>query len=112
MVAGAQLGSVQRLVSSLGAELDVRVRWRGEELDCLLDATPAAIGVTLVEILTGCGWKCDVKVTFAIRGELGSVDVLGGIRRRPAGSGATGRRASPGAAAAPPLGFSCSDKCP
>lgn len=77
VVAGVPIGLVERLVVALGGELDMRVRWRGEELDRLLDATHAAIGETLVEILTGLGWECAVEATFAIRGELGSVDVLG-----------------------------------
>ena len=76
VVAGASFGDVERMVVALGGELDVRIRWRGEELDRLLDATHAAMGEALVRILTGLGWRCAVEVTFAIRGERGSVDLL------------------------------------
>jgi hypothetical protein len=64
------------MVVALGGELEVRVRWRGEELDRLLDGTHAAIGEALIRILTDCGWECAAEVTFAIRGEQGSVDLL------------------------------------
>jgi hypothetical protein len=83
VVAGVPEGRVERLVVALGGELDIRVRWRGEELDRLLDATHAAIGETLVEVLAGLGWECAVEATFAIRGEYGSVDVL--ALHRPTG---------------------------
>lgn len=76
MVAGTALDAVERVVVGLGGELDVRVRWRGEELDRLLDAVHAALGERLVEILAGAGWQCAVEVTFWIRGEKGSVDLL------------------------------------
>jgi transcriptional regulator with XRE-family HTH domain len=76
LLAGTSLGAVERLVIALGGELDVRVRWRGEELDRLLDSVHAAIGERLVEVLTGLGWECAVEVTFEIRGERGSVDVM------------------------------------
>lgn len=76
MVAGTALDAIERVVVGLGGELDVRVRWRGEELDRLLDAVHAALGERLVEILAGAGWQCAVEVTFWIRGEKGSVDLL------------------------------------
>jgi hypothetical protein len=76
VVAGASFGDVQEMVVALGGELDVRIRWHGEELDRLLDATHAAIGESLVRILTTRGWECAAEVTFAIRGEQGTVDLL------------------------------------
>jgi hypothetical protein len=76
VVAGASFGDVQEMIVALGGELDVRIRWRGEELDRLLDATHAAIRESLIRILTARGWECAVEVTFAIRGEQGTVDLL------------------------------------
>ena len=76
VVAGTPLGALEGIVVELGGELDVRVRWRGEELDRLLDAMHASIVERLVEILTPLGWECAVEVTFWIRREQGSVDVL------------------------------------
>lgn len=64
------------MVAELGAELDVRVRWRGEELDRLLDAAHAAMVERLIEMLVSLGWQCAAEVTFLIGGERGLVDVL------------------------------------
>jgi transcriptional regulator with XRE-family HTH domain len=61
MLGGTSLGALERLVVSLGGELDVRVRWRGEELDRLLDSAHAAIGERVVEVLTGLGWVAQLK---------------------------------------------------
>jgi hypothetical protein len=73
---GISFGSVEKVVAALGGELDMRIRWRGEELDRLLDATHAAMGETLVRMLTDLGWECATEVSFWIRGEKGVVDVL------------------------------------
>jgi transcriptional regulator with XRE-family HTH domain len=73
---GATIGAVEGLIVGLGAELDMRVRWHGEELDRLLDAPHAAIVERLIEILTALGWQCGAEVTFEVAGERGSVDVL------------------------------------
>jgi hypothetical protein len=70
------LRTVEHIVAGLGAELDFRVRWRGEELDRLLDATHAAMVERLVEILVPLGWRCAAEATFLIGGERGSIDVL------------------------------------
>jgi transcriptional regulator with XRE-family HTH domain len=68
--------AVERLAIALGAELDIRLRWRGEDLDRLLDAPHAAVVDRVVEILEPLGWQCAVEITFAVAGERGSVDVL------------------------------------
>jgi hypothetical protein len=70
------LRTVERIAAGLDAELDLRVRWRGEELDRLLDATHAALVERLIGILVPLGWQCAAEVTFLIGGERGSVDVL------------------------------------
>jgi hypothetical protein len=76
LLVGASIGAVERVVVGLGAELDVRVRWHGEELDRLLDAAHAAMVERLIEILVPLGWQCAAEVTFVIGDERGSVDVL------------------------------------
>jgi len=73
---GTAVGTVARVVAELGAELEVRVRWHGEELDRLLDAAHAAMVERLIEMLVPLGWQCAAEVTFLIGGERGSVDVL------------------------------------
>lgn len=75
-LAGSTFDAVERAVAALGAELDVRIRWRGEELDRLLDAVHAAMVDRLIETLKPMGWQCVAEVTFMVAGERGSVDLL------------------------------------
>jgi transcriptional regulator with XRE-family HTH domain len=68
---------LERVCRTLGAELDVRVRWRGEGLDRLLDESHADLVAETVRILQSAGWQTVVEATFSELGERGSVDVLG-----------------------------------
>ena len=54
----------------------VRVLWRGEELDRLLDAHHAAMVETAASMLAAAGWIVQLEVTFQVHGERGSIDVL------------------------------------
>jgi transcriptional regulator with XRE-family HTH domain len=76
VVGGVAMDVLERVTGALGAELEVRVRWRGEELDRLLDAAHATIVDRLIEILSDLGWECAPEATFWIRGERGSIDLL------------------------------------
>lgn len=70
------LRTVELVVVGLCGELDARIRWRGEELDRLLDATHAAMVERLIGVLVPLGWHCAAEVTFRFGGERGSVDLL------------------------------------
>jgi transcriptional regulator with XRE-family HTH domain len=70
------IAKLERTVGALGGTLDVRVRWNGESLDRLLDAAHAAGVEATVHLLQRAGWSVAPEVTFAIRGERGSIDVL------------------------------------
>jgi transcriptional regulator with XRE-family HTH domain len=67
------LGAVAQ---ALGARVDLWLNFNGEALDRLLDQDHAA----LVEIVTGrlraVGWEVRTEVSFNIRGERGSVDIV------------------------------------
>jgi transcriptional regulator with XRE-family HTH domain len=71
------VGALRRVAESLDASLDVRLRWNGEGLDRLLDQAHAGLVDQLVVRLRAAGWIADVEVSFSIRGERGSIDVLG-----------------------------------
>lgn len=66
-----------RLFAVLGADVVVAVRWRGGELDRLLDRAHAALVEWVARLLTRHGWEVHVEVSFARYGERGSIDVLG-----------------------------------
>jgi transcriptional regulator with XRE-family HTH domain len=81
---GVSIGRLRRIAASLGADLDLRVRWRGEGLDRLLDAARAGLVEGVVSMLMAAGWETAVEVSFSIRGERGSVDVVALHRRSAA----------------------------
>jgi transcriptional regulator with XRE-family HTH domain len=73
---GVSVGKLRRVAESLDATHDARLRWNGEGLDRLLDQAHAGLVEQLVVRLRAAGWLADVEVSFSIRGERGSIDVL------------------------------------
>ena len=72
--------SVRRLrglFGALEARVVVEARWRGADLDRLLDSAHAAIVSRVVERLERAGWTAVIEVTYSEFGERGSIDVLG-----------------------------------
>lgn len=65
-----------RVAAVLGARVDLRLLWQGEGLDRLLDAGHARLVELVVSLLEANGWVAAAEVTFSIRGERGSIDVL------------------------------------
>jgi transcriptional regulator with XRE-family HTH domain len=73
---GVLLARLEAVVRALGGRLELDVRWRGEELDRLLDARHSELCGQVVTFLRGIGWRCEAEVTFSVWGERGSTDVL------------------------------------
>ena len=67
---------IGNLADALDARLDCRLSWNGEALDRLLDEAHAALVETAVRWLTPLGWEVATEVSFSIRGERGSIDIL------------------------------------
>ena len=65
-----------RVAAALDARIDVRMFWQGEGLDRLLDARHAHLTDQVLEILTSDAWEVATEVSFNIRGERGSIDIL------------------------------------
>jgi transcriptional regulator with XRE-family HTH domain len=76
-VGGMTLATIRRIFAVLDAEVVLYVRWRGGDIDRLLDRRHAAMGEALVERLGGLGWKAMPEVSFSEFGERGSIDLLG-----------------------------------
>ena len=70
------LDDLRHLATALGADLDVRIRWRGEQLDRLLDEAHAATVAATLARLGRMGWETIVEASFSIWGERGSIDIL------------------------------------
>ena len=68
--------TLERILEALGARLSVRVLWRGEELDRLLDRDHALIVEHALALLARHGWTAIPEVTFQIGAERGSIDIL------------------------------------
>lgn len=68
--------TLRALAEALDARLDCRLLWNGEALDRLLDEAHAALVEAMVRWLTSHGWEVATEVSFSIRGERGSIDVL------------------------------------
>ncbi|CAN5762225.1 hypothetical protein BH24CHL5_BH24CHL5_04220 [soil metagenome] len=71
-----RLKDVERSLGALGAELEVRVRYRGAEADRVLDELHARIVALVVAVLQRHGWEARVEVTYSEFGERGSYDIL------------------------------------
>lgn len=68
--------TLDRVATELGGRVDVRLLWNGEGLDRLLDQRHASLVDLTLQVLADAGWSAAVEVSFAIRGERGSIDIL------------------------------------
>jgi Holliday junction resolvase-like predicted endonuclease len=67
---------VRAVASTLGADASLELRWRGGEVDRLLDHGHSALVGLAIELLARCGWEVATEVTFSRYGERGSFDLL------------------------------------
>lgn len=73
---GLAVATIARTFAALDADLVQIVRWRGGELDRLLDEGHASIVGRLATYLAARHWEPQVEVSFAVFGDRGSVDRL------------------------------------
>lgn len=70
------LAALDAIAKALSARLDVVLSWNGGALDRLLDANHAAVVELVARELRALEWDVAVEVTFNVRGERGSIDIL------------------------------------
>ena len=70
------LARLRRVLKSVDAELVLVVRWRGGEVDRLVDERHAWLGGRVAEILAADGWSVFPELTYSIYGERGSIDLV------------------------------------
>jgi transcriptional regulator with XRE-family HTH domain len=68
--------TLRRVCEALDARIEVRLLWHAEGLDRLLDGRHAALADQTLGLLAQLGSAATAEVSFSIRGERGSVDVL------------------------------------
>ncbi|HKG57472.1 MAG TPA: helix-turn-helix transcriptional regulator [Candidatus Limnocylindrales bacterium] len=77
-LAAVDLGRVRRVADALGMQLELQPRWRGSDLDRLLNARHSAMHEAIASLFARSpGWVAAPEVSFSIYGERGIVDVLG-----------------------------------
>ncbi|MEO8470395.1 MAG: helix-turn-helix transcriptional regulator [Chloroflexota bacterium] len=67
---------VDDLVQKLGGDLRVAIRWRGGDIDRLMDEGHAALMGRAASMLERAGWSVRPEVTFANYSDRGSIDLL------------------------------------
>lgn len=75
-IEAVQVRTLRKVAAALGAEVVISMRWRGGELDRLLDEGHAALSGAVVRVLERHGWEVRPEVSFAVWGERGSIDLL------------------------------------
>ena len=69
--------TLERIAAAVGARAELQLRWRGGDLDRLLDAGHAAMHDEMAKVFAGLpGWEAVHEASFAVYGERGVVDVL------------------------------------
>ena len=71
------LRTLRSVARALEIDLPLAPRWRGPELDRLLDAEHAALVEAAVVAFAGSGWVVSLEWSFNHFGERGAVDILG-----------------------------------
>jgi transcriptional regulator with XRE-family HTH domain len=76
-IEGLTIRSVLQVAAPLEIRVDWQPRWRGGELDRMLNAGHAAMHEAVARSFTQAGgWLAAAEATFAIYGERGAIDVL------------------------------------
>lgn len=75
-IGSLSIATFRGIARAVGAEAVVSIKWRGADLDRLLDEGHAAIVGAVIELLAGAGWEIHPEVSFSVYGERGSIDVL------------------------------------
>jgi hypothetical protein len=71
------LSTLRRHAAVLDIRVDILARWRGGELDRLLNARHSALHETVAShILAVPGWQLAPEASFSIAGERGVIDIL------------------------------------
>lgn len=68
--------SVLRVTEALEIRIEWTPRWRGGDLDRMLNAGHAAMHNSVARLLKGSPWLLAPEATFAIYGERGVIDIL------------------------------------
>lgn len=71
------LQTIRALFAPLEARVQLVPRWKGAELERLLDEDHSVVVSDVARRLEALGWSVEIEVTYSEYGERGSIDVLG-----------------------------------
>ena len=75
-IGSTSVDAIRRVSAALDIRVDVIARWRGAELDRLINWRHAAMTDLVARWLTSLGWEVAPEVSFSYYGERGSSDLL------------------------------------
>jgi transcriptional regulator with XRE-family HTH domain len=76
-LAGTSLATLRTICSALEIRIDVTARWRGGELDRLLNRRHSTLHESVARsLLAAGGWLFAPEVSFSVYGERGIIDLL------------------------------------
>jgi transcriptional regulator with XRE-family HTH domain len=76
-VGATTIDRLRRIFLALDARIELAPRWRGADLERLIDEAHAAVVAEVARRLERADWTAVIEVTYSEFGERGSIDVLG-----------------------------------
>jgi transcriptional regulator with XRE-family HTH domain len=70
------LVNLRSIARALDADFVIQLRWRGGDLDRLMDEAHAVLVGATAKLLAASGWLVRIEVSYSVYGERGSIDVL------------------------------------
>jgi len=70
------MATLRSVFGALETTVELAPRWRGGEIDRLLDSEHAALVIEAATFVGGLGWLPVPEVSFSVYGERGSIDLL------------------------------------
>lgn len=67
---------VRQVAAALDADISIVLRFRGGDLDRLMDEGHATLVGRVAAMLRAAGWQVRIEVSYSIYGERGSIDIL------------------------------------
>lgn len=75
-VGSITVDTIRRIAQCLDVRVELITRWRGGELDRLMNTRHASLASAVTRYLQDLGWAVAPEVSFAIYGERGWIDIL------------------------------------
>ena len=75
-VGDVTVDTLRAVTAALDATLFIDLRWRGAEVDRLLDEKHARVLGASIDYVAPLGWATEVEISYSVYGERGSIDLV------------------------------------